>query len=263
MQVEHELNPLLAGVFHLPLGARHVLLVAAIGADHLGGSLTDGGTHAVHGGIATAQHHHLLAGEVDVVGLCLLEAQQAVGVGDEVGQGIIDARCLFVGKATLHVLVGTDPEEDRIELAEQVGEGDVLAHFGLETKLHAHPLEDLAATLHHLFFQLEGGDAKGEQAADLRILVKHHRGDAIACQHVGTGETRRAGADDGDPLAGLDHVREIGLPAHLERLVGDVLFDIADGHRAEAIVEGAGALAEAILRADPTAHFRQAVGLVG
>jgi hypothetical protein len=47
-----------------------------------------------------------------------------------------------------------------------------------------------------------------------------------------------------------------------ERLVGDVFLDRADGDRAEAVVEGAGALAQPILRADPATHLRQRVGLV-
>ncbi len=124
--------------------------------------MTDGGAHAVHGGIAAPQYHHLLAGEVDVIGLRLLEAQQAVRVGDEVGQGVVNPRRRLVLETALHIFVGADPEEDRIELAKQVGEGDVTAHFGLEAELHPHPLEDLAPTLHHLFLQLEGGNAEGE-----------------------------------------------------------------------------------------------------
>ena len=56
---------------------------------------------------------------------------------------------------------------------------------------------------------------------------------------------------------------EVGLPAHLERLVGDVFFDVADGDGTEAIVEGAGTLTQSVLRADPATHLRQAVGLVG
>ena len=54
-----------------------------------------------------------------------------------------------------------------------------------------------------------------------------------------------------------------GFQPALERLVGDVLLDRADGDRAEAVIERAGALAEPILRADAATDLRQGVGLVG
>src|SRR6266576_1149196 len=58
------------------------------------------------------------------------------------------------------------------------------------------------------------------------------------------------------------HVRHVGPPAGLERLVGDVLLDGADADCAEAVIERAGALAQAILRADAAAHLGERVGLV-
>ena len=58
----------------------------------------------------------------------------------------------------------------------------------------------------------------------------------------------------------MAHVR---APAGLEGFVGDVLFHRADGHGAKAaLVERAAAFAQAVLRTDPPADFRQAVGLV-
>ncbi len=56
--------------------------------------------------------------------------------------------------------------------------------------------------------------------------------------------------------------RHVGAPALLERLVGDVLLDGADGHRAEAVIQRAGAFAQAVLRADAAADLGQRVGLV-
>src|SRR2546430_4033856 len=56
------------------------------------------------------------------------------------------------------------------------------------------------------------------------------------------------------------HVRP---PAGLERLVGDVLLDRTDADSAQPVIERAGALAQAILRADAAAHFGERVGLVG
>ncbi|CAI1143053.1 Uncharacterised protein [Serratia ficaria] len=125
-----------------------------------------------------------------------------------------------------------------------------------------HLAEDAAALDHHLFFQLEGRNAEGQQAADLRMTIVHHRLDAVAGQHVGAGQPGRAGADDRHALAGRLYVRHIRLPAHFDGLIADITLDVADGHRTELIVQGAGTLAQAILRADAAAHFRQAVGLV-
>ena len=85
---------------------------------------------------------------------------------------------------------------------------------------------------------------------------------AVAHQDVRAAKSRRSCADHRHALARGAHVRHVGTPAALERLVGDVLLDGADGDRAQAVVEGAGALAQAILRADAPAHLRQRVGLV-
>src|SRR5690606_33751790 len=109
---------------------------------------------------------------------------------------------------------------------------------------------------------LEAGDAELQQAADLLVAVVHRGADAGAREAVGAGQAGRPGADDGDLAAGRDHLGQVRAPALLERGVDDVLLDRTDGHRAEAGVERAGALAQAVLRADPTAHFRQRVGLV-
>ena len=59
-----------------------------------------------------------------------------------------------------------------------------------------------------------------------------------------------------------------GRQPGLEGLVGDVFLDLADGHApnrprfAEAVVERAGAFAQAVLRTDAAAHLRQRIGLV-
>ena len=144
---------------------------------------------------------------------------------------------------------------------EQLGEEAVVDLYP-EAELDAHVGKDTAAQLHDLLLQLEGGDAVGEQAADLRVAVVDGCRHAVAGQHVGAGQPGRAGADHRHtPAAGLDPA-EVRPPAHLQGGVDDVFLDGADGHRAEIVIEGAGALAEAVLGADPAADLRQAVGLV-
>src|SRR3546814_14047711 len=45
--------------------ARHVLPVAPVEAFDGGGALADGGAHAVHGGVAAADHNHRLAMSIE------------------------------------------------------------------------------------------------------------------------------------------------------------------------------------------------------
>jgi len=61
----------------------------------------------------------------------------------------------------------------------------------------------------------------------------------------------------------FDDAGQIRPPALAQRLVGDRALDAADRHRAEiALLQRAGALAQAILRAHAAADFRQRVGFV-
>src|SRR5690606_27859527 len=61
---------------------------------------------------------------------------------------------------------------------------------------------------------------------------------------------------------GRHHARHVRAPAHGNGGVGDVLLGGTDGHGTEAVVQRTGALAQAILRTDAAADFRQRVGLV-
>src|SRR5256885_939789 len=125
------------------------------------------------------------------------------------------------------------------------------------------PIYDLVAHLQHLLLELEGRDAEGEEAPDALVAIEHHRLHAVAHQDVGARQARRPRADDRDALVRRAHVRHVRPPAGLERLVGDVLLDRTDADSAQPVIERAGALAQAILRADAAAHFGERVGLVG
>jgi hypothetical protein len=167
---------------------------------------------------------------------------------------------LLAREAAAHVPVGAHAQEYRIVLGQQRLERQVASNVHAETKLDAHTLHQLAARLDHLLLQLERWYAEGQQAADALMAVEHHRLDAIAHQDIGAAQSRRPRADDRDALVGGLHARHVGPPALPECLVGDVLLDRSDGHRAQAVVERAGALAQPVLRADATAYFRQRVG---
>ena len=64
-----ELDALLLGVLHLALRARHVGAVAPVEARDRGRALADRGAHAVHRGVAAADHHDLLAGGIERAGV--------------------------------------------------------------------------------------------------------------------------------------------------------------------------------------------------
>ncbi|KAG0777692.1 hypothetical protein G6F22_011700 [Rhizopus arrhizus] len=85
--------------------------------------------------------------------------------------------------------------------------------------------------------------------------------DAGARQAVGTGQAGRAGTDHRNTLAGGLHRAQVGAPAAGQGGIDDVLLHRADGHRAE-FLQRAAAFAQAVLRADAAAHFRQRVGAV-
>ena len=94
------------------------------------------------------------------------------------------------------------------------------------------------------------------------MFIKHHRGYAVTDQDIGTGQTGRTGTNHRDLFSGRTDSGEIRFPAHLKGFIGDVTFNIADSDRAEFVMQGAGTLAQPVLRTHPAAHFRQAVGLV-
>src|SRR5690606_10415950 len=64
LAVEQEAHAFLAGVGHLARRTGHGSLVAAVGTGDAAGAQADGAAHAVHAGVAAAQHHHTTAGQV-------------------------------------------------------------------------------------------------------------------------------------------------------------------------------------------------------
>src|SRR5690606_3965176 len=131
-------------------------------------------------------------------------------------------RQVLTREAAFHVGVGAHTHEYRIVFTQQLIDGHVFADFGIQTELDTHAGEHLAAARHHGLFQLEFGDAEGQQAADFRVTVEYHRADPGPRQHVRAAETRRARTDDRHPLAGRHHLGHIRAPAHGEGSVGDV-----------------------------------------
>ena len=170
---------------------------------------------------------------------------------------------VLAGQAAIGVAVGAQAEEDRVEVREQRVERDVAPDFHAEPEFHAHALEHFAPARDHLALELEGGDAEVQQPADLFVAVEHHRAHAGARQAVGAGPAGRACADDSHASPAGWRPRQVGAPALRQRGIDDVLLHRADADRTEAaVVQGAGAFAQPVLRAHAAANLRQRIGLV-
>src|SRR5881398_2494707 len=88
-------------------------------------------------------------------------------------------------------------EDDGIKIAAEIFDFDVETDVGAGDELDAFFLHDFDAAEDDLFFELEVGDAVGEQAADAVGALKD--GDVVAgfVELRGTAQACRPGADDG------------------------------------------------------------------
>ena len=126
-------------------------------------------------------------------------------------------------------------------------------------ELHALRLHLLDAALDVDLFHLEVGNAVAQQAAGLGpALIDMHLMPG-ARELLRAGQAGRAGADDGDFLAGLVR-RQFGLKPLRDGAVGDLAFDGFDGDRIVVDVERAGRLARR--RADAAGEFGEIIGRV-
>ena len=269
LAVEQETHAFLARVGHFSRGTGHVGLVAAVSAGDLGRAQTDGAAHAVHAGVAAAQHHHALAAHVG-------QLQGVFPAGDRPAPGIVAAddasglhqerQCgqhafqVLSGQSAIGIAVGAGAEEYGVVVAQQFLDLDIAADLHAQMELHAHAFQHLAAARDDALLQLEAGNAELHQSTDLFVTVEHHRLDAVARQHIGARESRGPRADHGDALAGSDHFAQIRAPAFFQRRIDDVFLHRADGDRAEAVFQRATAFAKTILRADAAAHLGQRIG---
>ncbi len=185
-----------------------------------------------------------------------------VDIGDEEVQRRIDARQVLTRITAAHVVVGAHAEEHRIVLIDQFLERKILADLGVENELDTHLLEHLTTALDDGLFQLELGDAEGQQTTNLRVSIVDGDLDAVAGQYIGTRKPRRTCTDHRHTLAAVDNRRKIGFPAIGKGGITNVKLDRADSYRAKAIIQGTVTFTQALLRADTTGYLGQGIGLV-
>ena len=145
------------------------------------------------------------------------KSELVIDVGNEIRQRLVHARQVLPGEAALHGGVGAHAEEHRIVFLEQLLEARYRCRPRMPRR-NSTPMPCMISRRFstHFLLELERRDAEGEQAADARVAIEHHRLHAVAHQHVGAAQARRARTDDRHAPAGRPHVRHVGLPAALE-----------------------------------------------
>ena len=138
---------------------------------------------------------------------------------------------------------------------------DIHAHRAVQHELHARLFQLLDPLHDHGLFQLEPRDPIGQQAPRAVIAVINRDLHALPAQHVRRRQPPGPRADDPHRFRPLCLRLDRLHPAVFPCGVGDVFLHRPDGHRAMSrLLDHAIAFAEAILRADPPADFREGVG---
>ena len=166
---------------------------------------------------------------------------------------------LAAGDRQVARLLGAAGKHHGVVLFEQFVGRNVDADIGAVMELHAFGLHLLDAAFDMNLFHLEVRDSVAQQAAGL--------GPALVDMHVMPGarellrasQARRAGADNGDLLAGLVR-RQFGFEPERDGAVGDFAFDGLDGDRVVVDVERAGRLARR--RTNTAGEFGKIIGRV-
>ena len=250
------------GVVALLFAARHLRLGAAINAIDLAlRPQAEGGAHAVHGGIAAADHRRAPA-DVGLGAQLLRQFFRRQVAAHQKLSGLIDVLQLLAGHLDSVAGGGAVPEEDGIVTARQQLVHAVLApDVDPALKAHALTFQALDQSLHHFFLQLEVGNAVEQQAAGARPGVKD--GDAVAApgQFFRHRQPGRAGSDHRHLIAAGRHRKLHQEAVGRAQVVGAESLQLADPHRRAPGGEHAGAFTERLLRADASADVGHVAGL--
>ncbi len=196
-----EFHAFFLGVLHLAHRARHVRPVAAVQALYRCRALAHRGAHAIHRGVAAADHHHPLARRVQQAGG---EVRHVIAEIVAVRRGQVverrhDARQPRARPADLARLVDAGCDQHRVMPRAQLVEARYRCRpRSSSSKLDAGRLGERAPAQHDVLLQLEVGDAVDHQPADAVVAVVDGDLVAAAAQLLGRGQAARAGADDAD-----------------------------------------------------------------
>ncbi len=222
------------------------------------GALAVGGADAVGAGVAAADDDDVLAlggdrGDRQVALLHLVGERQVL-------HRLVDAAELAAGHGQVAGGGGAGGDHDGVVALAQFGGVDVAADLHLRTELGALRAHLLDAAVDVALLHLELGDAVAQEPADTVGALVHGDGVPGAGQLLGGGEPGRAGADDGDGLAGEPLRGLRGDVAAVPRLVDDGDFDVLDGDGG--LVDGQDARGFARGGAEPAGELGEVVGRV-
>ena len=171
--------------------------------------------------------------------------------GDET-DGIAQAgeRCCRRARHCIHT-GEAEAKEHRVEITLQRAQRQIGAERAAMLDADAANGEEKShLALSEVVDELVGRDAVLVEPTRLRSRLEHRDVVAMACQAMGTGETGRAGADNGDALAARLGALE-GLDLAVHQPVGGVALEQADLHRPFLLGTAyAGLLTENLRRAD-------------
>ena len=222
---------------------------------HLGGSLFDAsavdqsslsaqqlcGHCAVHGNVAAADDDDLLAGIVSTAG--------GTGCLQEINSGH-NACLISTGDLGQLCLPQACADEDSGIFLLQLLNLDVLAHLGVEDKLHAQVLDLLDVVIDNVLGQSGGSDAIGQHAAGLGLCFVDSDFIAFLGQHGCAGQRSGACADAGDLGGLLLGGSDQGLHAQSLLLLDGIALQLADLDGSVDAAAAAGALAQSVVGAD-------------
>jgi len=155
----------------------------------------------------------------------------------------------------------TQTEQHGIALGLQIIERDVLADTHIAADIHPDRADDVHVLVDDVVGQAVFGNAPAGHAAGLGKGLENRHGMALLRQIEGGGEAGRAGADDGDFLAGGGRrFANGGADLPWRHLIHDVALEPADGDRVAFVTRGAGGFA--FVRAHPAADAGKRVCFV-
>ena len=237
-----DVRAILNGLATLLLAGRH--LGIALQAEHLNvlGTQTAGVARDIDSHVAAAHHNGAAGQGIDLAAVNL--AKEVDGHGHVLGTLARNAR-----KAA--ALAANGNVEGLKALRAQLVERHIATDLHAIAELGTHQANNFDLGLDNVLLQLKAGNAIGEHAARALVLLEHDGLVALLGQIEGTGQTGRAGTDDGDLLieaAGArrrHHGWDIAGRG-IKIALGDKLLDLVDSHGGVHTATGAGILTAAV-----------------
>ena len=262
----NEFNAFFFGIRHFTLAARHVGAVAAVQAFHADSALPGRGSYTIHRSVTTADHHHALAIGVQLAAIKLrhLIAKALAVAGGQIVDGAHHTGGPYPRRFHVARFVDSGGDQNGIMLPAKGVEAHIHTHGAIQRQLHTGLFQLFDPLHHHRLFQLEPGDAIGQQPPGTVIAVIDRDLHPLTAQEIGSGQPAGTGTDDAHRFRAFRHRADRLHPALFPGGVGKVFFNRANRHSAVAgLFDHAIAFAQPVLRADAAADLGKCVGGLG